>query len=261
MEINNNKQIKKLLGIPDSIFIKFHSSTKIKKFTNNVKTSNSKTSENIQYKAYARFKEIKLPPPKLNKNISLYSTLINRKSSRIFSSSKLSIKTISTLLYFSAGLKVNKFPIFFKRFYPSAGAKYPLEIYTISLNTELPQGIYHYYLKSHRLEKLWLIKNKHEVINCFNQKWINDCALLILITAIFKRTIIKYGDRGYRYILIEAGHLAQNIYLLSSALELSCCAIGGFLDDKLNQLIDIDGLNESLIYVLAVGKLTDSATF
>ena len=70
----------------------------------------------------------------------------------------------------------------------------------------------------------------------------------------FKRTILSYGDRGYRHILVEAGHLGQNIYLNSVALGLSCCAIGGYIDDKLNSLIDVDGLNESVVYVLAVGK-------
>ncbi len=65
--------------------------------------------------------------------------------------------------------------------------------------------------------------------------------------------MIKYKERGYRYILFEAGHLGQNIYLVSKALGLKCCAIGGFDDDKFHELLDIDGDNEAVLYAFAMG--------
>jgi SagB-type dehydrogenase family enzyme len=74
------------------------------------------------------------------------------------------------------------------------------------------------------------------------------------MTDVFWRNQNKYGERGYRYILLEAGHIGQNIYLVSEALGLKCCALGGTRDENLEELVDIDGVTESVVYALAVGK-------
>ncbi|MBM3712971.1 MAG: SagB/ThcOx family dehydrogenase, partial [Actinobacteria bacterium] len=177
--------------------------------------------------------------------------LIQRKSSRIFTK-RLSLSQIGTLLYYSSGINKNKHFNEPYRFYPSAGARYPLELYIISLRSNLPSGLYHYYVKNHSLEVL-LRMEKFDFNKYLLQKAFNKCSVLIIITAVFQRNLMKYGDRGYRYILIEAGHVGQNIYLLSSALNLNCCAVGGFVDDSLNNLLHIDGLHESVLYVFAVG--------
>lgn len=246
---NINININTLLNIPSSISEKFHQKTKIYSL---IKSSDNpknwpKEWKTIYYKGYPRLKEIKLLPPEFPNKTTLKKVLLNRISTRKFSNQPITIKQLSSLLYFSAGIKENN------RFYPSAGARYPLEIYIVSLNIQgLSPGIYHYYLKSHSLEYLSNLK-KFNLNECFDQSWTRKVSCFIIITAIFKRTTIKYGDRGYRYILIEVGHLGQNIYLNCEALNLGCCAIGGFVDDKLNDLLDIDGLNESAIYVFAIG--------
>ena len=64
----------------------------------------------------------------------------------------------------------------------------------------------------------------------------------------------KYGKLGYRYILLEAGHIGQNMYLVSEALGLKCCALGGTRDENLEKLIDIDGVTEAVVYGFAVGR-------
>jgi len=87
----------------------------------------------------------------------------------------------------------------------------------------------------------------------FSQIWTKNAAGFIVISCVFKRTIGKYQDRGYRYVLLEAGHAAQNIYLVSAGLKLSCCAIGGFTDNLLDESLDIDGVDESVLYILAIG--------
>lgn len=87
-----------------------------------------------------------------------------------------------------------------------------------------------------------------------SQEWVKSSAVILAISGIFNRTQIKYGDRGYRYILLEAGHMAQNIYLLSAALGLKCCAIGGYIDDKINRLIDFDDQQEAVLYMLSLGS-------
>lgn len=245
--------IAKLLNKPTSLSEIFHQKTKLKRLTEEkIDKKWPKEWKKVYFKAYSRMEEILLPQSTLKK-VTLEKTLKTRKSVRNMNSSRLSLKEMSPLLYWSAGIKKINSTNSSKRFYPSAGGRYPLEIYLISMKSELPNGLYHYYLKHNSLEKLLLFDNFYSK-KYFKQAWISRASCLVIITALFKRTITKYGDRGYRHILMEAGHLGQNIYLVSSALDISCCAIGGFIDEKLNNLLDIDGINESIIYVLAVGK-------
>jgi SagB-type dehydrogenase family enzyme len=77
--------------------------------------------------------------------------------------------------------------------------------------------------------------------------------MLIIITTVFSRTIVKYKERGWRYIFFEAGHLTQNIYLISTLLKLNCCAIGGFLDERLIKLLDLNPISELPLYLIAIG--------
>ncbi len=241
-----------LLQKPFTLSEKFHQKTKLVKLAKKeTKDKSFDFDRQVRFKSYARFQEIHLPRPKLD-NSNLKETLLKRRSIRAFSGKKISLGYLSSLLYFSAGLKTNRSPWQADRFYPSAGSRYPLELYVLSLNSQLPKGLYHYYLKNHSLEKL-ISFDKFETGAYFKHDWVSQAALVIIISAVFRRNTTKYGDRGYRYLLIEAGHLGQNIYLTSTALKLSCCSVGGFFDDALNGLIDIDGIYESIIYAVAVG--------
>lgn len=247
-----NGKIKKLLNMPPFAFEKFHRETKIKKFerSKNIRFWPEEW-KTIYYKGYGRFEEIVLPKPKLNKTF-LKSSLVKRESARKFSDKPLSLVKLSTLLYYSAGIK-KKNKDSESRFYPSAGGRFPLEVYLISLNTDLTRGSYHYYVKNNSLEKLFDFKKKTLKI-ITDQKWVKNAGCLVIVTAIFKRNTVKYGERGYRHILVEAGHMAQNFYLISNALGLSICSVGGYMDDKVNNLIDLDGVSESVIYVIALGE-------
>lgn len=245
--------LKTLLGLPFSRYEKFHKSTNIVKLIKPVPKSKWPPAwKKIYYKGYNRLDQLILPPPRRDDSVSLFRALFERKSSRIFSKMPVKMQSLSTLLYFSSGINKKKRPD--RRFYPSAGGRFPLEIYLISLNCEITNGIYHYNIPSHCLEKLALIQTL-DFQQYFNQKWISKAACLILISSVFKRTTVKYGNRGYRYILIETGHLAQNLYLCTTALNLTATAIGGFNDGKINKLLDIDGVNESVVYILAVGNI------
>lgn len=79
-------------------------------------------------------------------------------------------------------------------------------------------------------------------------------AVFFLMTAVFHRNQVKYGERGYRYILIETGHIGQNLYLVSEAAGIKCRALGGTRDENIEKLLDIDGIGESVVYAVAVGK-------
>lgn len=206
----------------------------------------------IHYKRYPRTKKIKLPKNfKINKS-TFEETIKKRKSHREFVDTPLELAELSYLLFNSAGLLNEK-----HRAYPSAGAKYPLEIYPVVFNCKkVEKGVYHYDVKSHELELLQSGDFKEEMIRWVNdQNWIKNSSVIFLISAIFGRTKIKYGERGYRYIFLDAGHLTQNFYLVSATLGLGCCSIGGFMDDKLNNLVDLDGIRESMIYLVVIGKI------
>ncbi len=232
-------------------FKKFHKGTKLKKIGKE-KDYDFWPEEwkNVYYKAYSRFPEVKLPTPK-DLDLGLSKALVNRKSDRKFSEKPLRISDIASLMYWSAGLNNNKSVN--RRFYPSAGARYPLEIYLLSYNSELPNGIYHYYVKNNSLEKLFGF-DKKSLKKITSLKWVSSAGCMIVITAVFKRNTIKYGNRGYRHVLAEAGHLSQNLYLVSSALNLGICGIGGYVDDYLNEILDVDGVSETVVGLLAVGQ-------
>jgi len=239
---------------PQFEYEKFHIQTKTKKFNKQKKSTLPNLFRKSFYKGYSRFNHIPLGSFGKLPDISLFDALQQRVSFRNYSEKTLPLKSLSTLLYFSAGLKLHLPKSFFHRFYPSAGARYPLELYLVPLKVKnLPSGLYHYYPKNHSLEEL-LRFNRFNFNKYFDQDWIKKCGTLIIITGIFKRTTLKYGERGYRYVLFEAGHLMQNIYLIATSLNVGCCSVGGFLDDQIDNLIDIDGINETVLCILAIGK-------
>jgi SagB-type dehydrogenase family enzyme len=104
------------------------------------------------------------------------------------------------------------------------------------------------------LDVLWQKQYLNKTISeIANQDWISKSNVIFLITSVFLRNQTKYGERGLRHIFLEGGHLAQNVYLIGASLNLKVCAIGGFVDDRINKILDIDGEDEGIIYVLAVG--------
>ena len=138
---------------------------------------------------------------------------------------------------------------------PSAGALYPLEVYLAAQMIEgISDGIYHYNAPEHSLE---LIKRgpgvKELGEHLLGQYFLNGANAVLLFSAVFERTLRKYGPRGYRYILMEAGHAAQNVCLLGADLGLSSLCIGGFSDNRLNRYLELDGNTEAIVYLVGLG--------
>lgn len=211
----------------------------------------------INFKTYPRLNKIYLTDKK-PKDKKLGLLMANRRSVRQFSGLPISQEQLSHLLFSSAGLlNVNKSLDYSRRPYPSAGARYPLEIYPLVLNcTGLEKGLYHYNVKENCLEIIlkedlekWLMKASG------GETLLKESSIIFIITGVLDRTRIKYRDRGYRYALIEAGHLGQNICLLTAELNLGCCPLGGFIDPVVNELLDISFQKEFALYLLAVGTL------
>lgn len=235
---------------------KFHERTKLLSFRNVSKSSVSKwPSEwtDINYKGYTRFKKVKLPKPKVDTIKSLTEILSLRHSSHEFHNQSLSLIQLSNLLYYSLGIKDESTG---RRFYPSAGARYPIEAYVVVFNIKnLRPGLYHYHLKSHSLEFMWSFKNmKNQVMKSFSVEWLKKASTILILTGLFWRNEVKYGDRGYRHVLAESGIITQNISLVATMLNLKTNAVGGYIDDVLNNLLDVDGEEESVLGVIGIGE-------
>lgn len=113
-----------------------------------------------------------------------------------------------------------------------------------------------------RANLVFLNQRQRELIASFvplppGSSLIDDAGFLVLLTASFLRNRVKYGERGYRYVLQEAGHLAQNIYIVSESLGLGAVAVGGFYDDEVNDILSLDGVEEAVVYAVVVGSSDD----
>lgn len=209
----------------------------------------------VYYKAYPRLPKIDLDDESLSFN--LFSAIQQRKSRRDFSSNPISKRELSLLLKYSCGITGSMDQEqMHRRAQPSGGARFPVETYILLFRGEdIEAGLYHYNVKDHKLDVLLSDKFSPEVIQkYFVYPWIADAACALVLTAVFDRTNVKYGERGYRYAMLEAGHIGQNVYLVSEALGIKCCAMGGTIDNSLEELFDIDGITESVIYGLIVGR-------
>jgi SagB-type dehydrogenase family enzyme len=254
---------------PLSISEIFHENSKMKRIPlwNSTFRSISSISGDIlqemltqNFKFYRTTKSINLPPAKKDLS-SLTHVLHNRRSHRKFTGEPVDLNDISTLLSLGCGITskqhIKEKKIYYLRSYPSAGALYPVEIYSAILKgSELDKGLYHYNVRNNKLELLSSLDLKERLMRSISYpEIIENSSLVLILTAIFPRVSIKYSERGYRFALLEGGHLAQNIYLISTALGLGCVSIGGFIDDELNDLVGIDGVNEAVIYTIAIGKI------
>ena len=211
----------------------------------------------LPYKGYPF---IKLPPPQKNLSLNLGEAIVGRTSARSLNRIPVALSDLSTLLFSAYGItrpnNGTSFPRPF-RTVPSGGALYPLEIYFSAAGiTEISDGIYHYSPVDHGIRCIVGDDQSEQLSGCFVD-FQNDIpcnsSLLFFITSVFERSSFKYGARGYRFAFLEAGHVAQNLNLVSEALGLGVLNIGGYYDDKLDQLLRIDGVTQSTIYVVAVG--------
>lgn len=257
MKKNNTQRLLEKIEGKQFISDKFHSFTNNKSLdTHNLKAIPQSWTK-IHFKTYPRFDRVNLNDIEISTS-KLIGILRKRRSIRQFSDASISKKELYFILFSSCGLTyLGETFDDSRRPYPSAGARYPLEVYPIILNCkEIKKGLYHYNVKENCLELLlqedlstWLIKT------IGGERWIKNSAVVFIITSVLDRTRIKYGDRGYRYSLIEVGHVGQNICLLATELGLGICPLGGYIDTEVNKLLDIDLQKEVALYLIAIGKI------
>ena len=211
-------------------------------------------SQPARYKRYPAAQQVSLPDPHGYRGLSLEEAIEQRRSRRNYTNESLSVAELARLLHAASGLTD---PNRGYRAAPSAGALYPIEIYALVHNvTGLQPGLYHYNVAEHALEQLRLGDLRTEItVAGIGQELLGQAGVCLALSAIFQRSRWKYRERAYRYVLLEAGHIGQNLYLAATSMGLGVCAVGAFLDDRLNKLVGLDGEEEAAIYLIAAGKL------
>lgn len=210
------------------------------------------------------FKKIRSELPSVNlprsgENSQLMETLLARRSCRLYRPGKLPLAALAEIVRGTYGmsLETNTFgqsapP---PRAVPSAGGCYPLELYLAAWAVEsVEPGLYHYGVLDHGLEVMRLGDLRGEIRGLLaGQAVVEDVCAFLFFAAVFERTLAKYGARGYRYVLLEAGHAAQNTCLIATELGLGSLCLGGFFDARLNRFLGLDGITEAVLYSVAVG--------
>ena len=206
------------------------------------------------YKRYPNSKTIQLSRQFQEATISLAEVLKKRKSIRTFSTKPLSKIDLTFLLWASTGIQRTEHSYEF-RTCPSAGALYPIETYIVVNNVEdLEKGLYHYNIKNHLLEEIKLGNfGAYLAHAALDQEMCADASAIFIWTAVFRRSKWKYSQRAYRYIYLDAGHIAQNLALAAESIKCGSCEAGAFFDDEINSIVGIDGTEESTILLSVVG--------
>jgi SagB-type dehydrogenase family enzyme len=194
---------------------------------------------------------LKLPEPQYTSDTSVEAALAQRRSVRAYSGENLTIAELSQLLWAAQGITEP----WGGRTAPSAGALYPLELYVVvGTVTGLDAGVYRYRPANHELEKTKDGDVRAELADAaLSQGFIGDAAINLVFFGIFNRTTVKYRERGIRYVYMEAGHAAQNVYLQAESLDLGTVTIGAFDDSVVQQIVGVQEQGRPL-YIMPVGR-------
>lgn len=195
---------------------------------------------------------ITLPVPRHESSVSLEQALEERRSVREYSSASVTLEELAQLLWAAQGVTDSSEGL---RAAPSAGATFPIEVYAAVGRVEgLEPGLYRYNPGEHRLETVGT-EDPRAALNeaGFNQGALEDPPLVIAMTGVVQRTADRFGEGSERYVLIEAGHVSQNIYLQAQALGLGTVALVAFAAEPVSATLGL-GDGESPIYLMPVGR-------
>jgi SagB-type dehydrogenase family enzyme len=209
-------------------------------------------------KPFEDFPKIALPDEFPSSGASFSEVVWGRQTARGFGPGSIRLDQLARLLMISYGVNRDNegttFPRPF-RVIPSGGALYPLELYIYAARVDdLEVGLYHYDPEDHTLDVLRLQDDSEQFAKFMVQvELAQSAAAVIYISSVFARSTFKYGDRGYRFILLEAGHLGQNANLAAREMGLASANIGGYADRSVDRYLGFDGLTESTIYMFLLG--------
>lgn len=197
--------------------------------------------------------KMKLPKPRYKSEVSVEEALLKRRSVRVYKKSPLTIEEVSQLLWAAYGITAE----WGGKTCPSAGATYPLVIYLVAGEVkDLKPGVYQYIPEEHSI-KLILEKDvrKELMAAAWQQEYILNAPINIIIAANYERTTSHYGERGIRYVHMEVGHCGQNIHLQCETMGLGTVVIGAFNDKEVKKILKI---KEEVLYIMPVGRKSES---
>ena len=187
-----------------------------------------------------------LPP------VPLADAVRRRRSARGFGAGSVTLQELAALLRAAYGVTAERDEVSF-RSVPSGGALYPLELYVLAARVDgLEPGLHHLDPLRAVVERL----RDPDSVGPLSPyaELLDAAAALVVVTGVFWRSRFKYGLRGYRFTLLEAGHLGQNLLLAAAALDLAALPVGGFYDRRVERVLGVDGVHEAALYLFAVGR-------
>jgi len=207
------------------------------------------------FKRYPSAEKILLPRIWDGEKNNFWQIIQNRRSVRSYSDEPLTLTDLALLLWASQGVTAQAGP-YYLRTAPSAGALYPIESYVAVDGVQnLSPGLFHFDVRGFQLERLTSEPPCKAVAKAaLDQSFLAGAGVVFIWSAVLRRTMAKYGHRGLRYIFMDAGHIAQNLLLASEALRLGACPVAAFFDDEINHLLELDGEDETAVYLAAVGR-------
>jgi SagB-type dehydrogenase family enzyme len=189
----------------------------------------------------------------------LLGVIAKRRSCRKYANAAISKEAVGAILHGAYGISgvqhQNSSWATFERMVPSGGGLYPLELYASVENVEeIPDGVYHYSPLRDCVEHFPGAPSPSVMrAQLLQPGFVEGANLIVFITADFSRVLAKYGPRGYRYVLLEAGHVAQNLCLIAGEASLGSLCLGGFEDSSMNSSLGLDGKNSAVVYCVAAG--------
>ncbi|MBU4260360.1 MAG: SagB/ThcOx family dehydrogenase [Proteobacteria bacterium] len=206
------------------------------------------------FKDYPGAEKIDLPKNPQKPAADLWQLLQQRRSLRNFSGSPMSLDDLTLLLWACQGITAQA-GAYLLRTAPSAGALYPIETYVAADRIEgLAPGLFHFNVGTFQLERLTDKPAGALVAQAaLDQSFIGRAAAVFIWSAVLRRNMAKYGQRGLRYICMDVGHICQNLQLAAEALGRQSCPVAAIYDDELGDLLGLDKVEESAIYLAPVG--------
>lgn len=207
------------------------------------------------FKKYPDAEKVELPRSWTLKEARITPLLQNRRSLRKYLMASITLGELAFMLWASQGITAKSGNYSF-RTTPSGGALYPVETYfSANLVEGLDPGLYHFDVENFALDKIRADDQAEAVASaCMNQKFMARSAVTFLWSVIFRRSMSKYGNRGMRYVLLDAGHICQNTLTAAEAIGSGGCPVAAFYDDEVNDLLGLDEKEETVIYAASVGK-------
>jgi SagB-type dehydrogenase family enzyme len=213
------------------------------------------------FKKYPQAEKVALPRQWHLNEEKISPLLQNRRSLRRYSQDAIPLQDLAFMLWASQGITAVSGNYSF-RTVPSGGALYPVETYlSVKSVEDLSPGLYHFDVENFGLDRLTNSDCSEAVASaCLNQRFMANSAVTFLWSGVFRRCMNKYGNRGIRYILLDAGHICQSLLMAAEATGSGGCPVAAFFDDEVNSLLGLDPEEESVLYAASVGKKPDGSS-